>query len=53
MFHGTIDAASVVLKTALAYNAAAVILVHNHPSGDPEPSDADQRITARLKGARG
>ena len=53
MFRGTIDAASVypreVLKTALAYNAAAVILVHNHPSGDPEPSDADRRITEQLK----
>jgi len=53
LFRGTIDAASVypreVLKAALAYNAAAVILVHNHPSGDPEPSDADRRITERLK----
>lgn len=53
LFRGTIDAASVyprgVLKAALAYNATAVILVHNHPSGDPEPSDADQRITERLK----
>ena len=37
LFHGTLDAASVypreVVKAALAYNAAAVILVHNHPSG--------------------
>lgn len=53
LFRGTIDAASVypreVLKAALAYNAAAVILVHNHPSGDPEPSDADRRITEQLK----
>ncbi len=53
LFRGTINAASVypreVLKAALAYNAAAVILVHNHPSGDPEPSDADRRITERLK----
>ena len=53
LFRGTIDAASVypreVLKAALAYNAAAVILVHNHPSGDPEPSDADRRITKQLK----
>ncbi|WP_443134848.1 JAB domain-containing protein [Halomonas sp. HAL1] len=29
-----------VLKAALAYNAAAAILVHNHPNGDPEPSEA-------------
>ncbi|UXZ53970.1 DNA repair protein RadC [Halomonas sp. 7T] len=53
MFRGTIDTASVypreVLKAALVYNAAAVILVHNHPSGDPEPSDSDRRITERLK----
>ena len=51
----TIDTASVypreVLKATLAYNAAAVILVHNHPSGDPEPSDSDRRITERLKEA--
>lgn len=48
-----IDAASVypreVLKAALAHNAAAVILVQIHPSGDPEPSDSDRRITQRLK----
>lgn len=53
LFRGTIDAASVypreVLKAALAYNAAAVILVHNHPSGDPEPSDADRHITHCLQ----
>ncbi|MEX2333766.1 MAG: DNA repair protein RadC, partial [Pseudohongiella sp.] len=57
MFRGTIDTASVypreVLKAALSYNAAAVILVHNHPCGDPEPSDADRRITERLKEALG
>ncbi|SHE75783.1 DNA repair protein RadC [Modicisalibacter ilicicola DSM 19980] len=53
LFRGTIDAASVypreVVKCALEHNAAAVILVHNHPSGDPEPSAADRRITARLQ----
>ncbi|MCG6658525.1 DNA repair protein RadC [Halomonas campisalis] len=57
LFRGTIDAANVypreVVKRALAQNAAAVILVHNHPSGDPEPSDADRRITQRLKEALG
>lgn len=57
LFRGTIDSASVypreVVKRALACNAAAVILVHNHPSGDPEPSDADRRITQRLREALG
>ncbi|SHK80653.1 JAB domain-containing protein [Halomonas caseinilytica] len=55
LFHGTIDSASVypheVVKQALANNAAAVVLVHNHPSGGPEPSDADRRIIPRLKDA--
>jgi DNA repair protein RadC len=52
LFYGTIDAASVhpreVVKLALAHNAAAVILAHNHPSGVAEPSRADQQITDRL-----
>ena len=55
MFYGTIDGASVypreVVKRALAHNAAAVILTHNHPSGVAEPSRADLQITARLKEA--
>ena len=55
MFYGTIDGASVypreVAKKALAKNAAAVILAHNHPSGIAEPSQADQRITHRLQNA--
>ncbi|WNK21214.1 DNA repair protein RadC [Halomonas piscis] len=57
LFRGTIDSASVypreVVKHALHHNAAAVILVHNHPSGEPEPSDADRRITRRLQDALG
>ncbi len=57
MFRGTIDAASVypreVAKEALIQNAAAVILSHNHPSGDTQPSAADQRITSRLAEALG
>jgi len=52
LFYGTIDGASVypreVVKAALDYNAAAVILAHNHPSGIAEPSSADERITERL-----
>ena len=55
MFRGTIDGASVypreVVKQALADNAAAVILAHNHPSGVSEPSQADIRITERLRKA--
>ena len=52
IFRGTIDSASIypreIVKTALAHNAAAVILAHNHPSGNPEPSDADMLVTRRL-----
>jgi len=55
LFRGTIDGASVhpreVVKRALAHNAAAVILAHNHPSGVAEPSQADELITLRLKDA--
>ncbi len=55
LFRGTIDAASVypreVVKQALACNAAAVILAHNHPSGVAEPSHADCQITRRLQDA--
>jgi DNA repair protein RadC len=55
LFRGTIDGTSVypreVVKEALAINAAAVILAHNHPSGVAEPSQADERITRRLKSA--
>lgn len=57
MFMGTIDGASVypreVVKKALEYNCAAVIFAHNHPSGVAEPSQADERITKRLKAALG
>ncbi len=55
MFRGTIDSASVypreVVKEALKRNAAAVILSHNHPSGNAEPSQADRTLTGRLKDA--
>jgi DNA repair protein RadC len=55
LFRGTLDGASVhpreVVKTALARNAAAVILAHNHPSGVAEPSQADEIITTRLRDA--
>ncbi len=37
-----------VFKPALLYSAASIVLVHNHPSGDPEPSEEDLSITRRL-----
>ncbi len=40
-----------LLRKALIHNAYAFILIHNHPSGDPTPSDADRRITRRLREA--
>jgi DNA repair protein RadC len=52
LFRGTVDGAAVypreVVKAALAHNAAAVILAHNHPSGVAEPSRADRDLTRRL-----
>ncbi|EMC7917401.1 DNA repair protein RadC [Enterobacter kobei] len=55
LFLGTINSITVhpreVVKDGLKHNAAAVILAHNLPSGEAEPSDADRRITARLKQA--
>jgi len=55
LFTGTIDGASVhpreVVRRAMEINAAAVIFAHNHPSGVAEPSQADLRITQRLKEA--
>ena len=55
MFRGTVDGASVhvreVVKGSLKHNAAAVILVHAHPSGIPEPSRSDIHITKKIKQA--
>ena len=55
LFHGTIDGASVhpreVVRAAIKRNAAAAIVTHNHPSGIPEPSQADISLTRRLKDA--
>lgn len=52
IFHGTINSANIypreMLKAVLKMNASAVILAHNHPSGSPDPSEADKRITRRL-----
>jgi DNA repair protein RadC len=55
LFRGTLTQTSVypreVVKRALAHNAAAVILAHNHPSGVAEPSAADVSLTRVLKEA--
>ena len=55
MFTGTLSQTSVypreVVKAALACNAGAVILTHNHPSGSTEPSRADEYLTSTLKAA--
>ena len=55
MFRGTLAQTSVypreVVKRALALNAAAVVLAHNHPSGVAEPSRADEALTQALRAA--
>ena len=52
---GTVDHVPVypreVVKRALELNASAIILVHNHPSGDPTPSDADITVTHQVQDA--
>lgn len=52
---GTVDHVPVypreVVKRALELNASALILVHNHPSGDPSPSDSDIAMTAQIEEA--
>jgi DNA repair protein RadC len=55
LFYGTIDGAAVypreIARRALELHAAALIVAHNHPSGIAEPSDADIRITRRIRDA--
>ncbi|UPL05436.1 DNA repair protein RadC [Pseudomonas sp. IsoF] len=55
LFRGTPNAASLypreIVKIALEHNAAAVILVHNHPSDDPESNHTDRTLTITLKNA--
>jgi DNA repair protein RadC len=40
-----------IFRPALLYSAYGLLVVHNHPSGDPSPSEADRRLTQRLRGA--
>jgi len=53
LFRGTLTQTSVypreVIKLALTLNAASVIFAHNHPSGVPEPSRADEALTSNLR----
>jgi DNA repair protein RadC len=55
LFAGGLEGAEVhprvLLQAALRHGCAAVLLVHNHPSGHPEPSAADHAVTQRLKQA--
>ncbi|MHB1950381.1 MAG: RadC family protein [Acidiferrobacteraceae bacterium] len=57
LFQGTLATCSVhpreVVKAAISSNAAALILAHNHPSGDPSPSEVDKALTHRLREALG
>lgn len=52
---GTIDSATVppreLVRAALVADAAAIVIFHNHPSGNPEPSGADRVLTTRLRDA--
>lgn len=55
LFTGSLEGTEVhpreVVKQALRHNASAVIVAHNHPSGDPTPSGADRSMTSRLRSA--
>lgn len=55
LFMGTINTTPVypreVVKRALFHNAGAVLFAHNHPSGDPTPSESDRTITMKLRDA--
>jgi len=53
LFQGTIHSASIypreIVRRGIAHNAAKIILAHNHPSGNPTPSEADREITKVIK----
>lgn len=55
IFRGTVNESfanpAEILRKALSHAASALILVHNHPSGDPSPSGADHQVTKRMKDA--
>ncbi len=55
LFTGTVNASIIspreIYLEALRFHAVGIILLHNHPSGDPTPSDADRRITRKVRDA--
>ena len=55
IFRGTVNLSVAspreIFIEAVRYHAVSVILIHNHPSGDPSPSREDQRMTAQMKEA--
>ena len=55
IFLGTLDMCPIhpreVFRPAVEYSSAGLIVIHNHPSGDPDPSEADRKITKQLKEA--
>jgi DNA repair protein RadC len=52
LFEGTVDSSFIppreVMESAIKYNAACLVFIHNHPSGDPEPSKYDKEVTRDL-----
>jgi DNA repair protein RadC len=52
LFEGTLNASAIypreVIQSAVKHNAAALIFVHNHPAGNPQPSENDKQITREL-----
>lgn len=55
LFFGTVNQTEVhpreIIKAVLKYNAAAIIIAHNHPSGSCEPSEADRSVTQKIESA--
>ena len=48
---GTVKNERIILQYAIKANASGVIMAHNHPSGNLEPSDADKKISSKIKTA--
>ena len=55
IFKGTVNSSLVspreIFLSAVSYHAVGILLIHNHPSGDPSPSEADLDFTQRIKDA--